>query len=284
MGGCATKPKVLKGDDDFAPEPAPAKEPETAPVTTKEGYEAKEGVNGEEAKGITTHEEGDKIEVGIEEKVGEEKPRSLSNLFEESEQEKESSGNGDETINNEENPNIETTATSPRSTAELKSSRVIDTASEEKPVTTAADVQTGKTDKTDEIEQEEKETSRNIGETNQTVVLPLDPVLKHEENPKIGMITTTTAPPPPAADELESTPVFVDAASEEQSLTAADQRGKQENYQKEKRKEEESVSNAKDVKMMDKAENDDQIQEKTVLTAASATVGVAESPATKDFK
>ncbi|XP_042515937.1 plasma membrane-associated cation-binding protein 2-like [Macadamia integrifolia] len=101
MGGCATKPKTFKGEDDLAP----------APIV-KDVSEPKEvDVNGEEAKLVASHEEGAEIQSG-EEKVidkaqigdGEgddsvktedtaNKPRSLSNLFKESEEEKESSGN-----------------------------------------------------------------------------------------------------------------------------------------------------------------------------------------------
>ncbi|XP_043719430.1 putative surface protein SACOL0050 [Telopea speciosissima] len=175
MGGCATKPKTLKGDEDLAPAPEPA------PV--KEVSEAKEvAVDGEEAK-LISHEEGaeiqgeekkvtDKPEVGDGEgddvvKVDDtaNKPRSLSNLFKEGEEDKESSVNDEttqkeepktETITKEESssfPEAEQTATTP--VAEVKSTLPVVPASEtvekEKTVIAAAtDVQQGKTENEEE--------------------------------------------------------------------------------------------------------------------------------------
>ncbi|KAJ4966498.1 hypothetical protein NE237_018347 [Protea cynaroides] len=101
MGGCATKPKVLKGDDELAPEPAP--------VTPKEGSEV---VNGEETK-ETTHEDGAKVEAETEEKVeaeavdgeGHAVKRSLSNLLSETEKEE---GKSETPVEHEEKTETET--------------------------------------------------------------------------------------------------------------------------------------------------------------------------------
>ncbi|KAJ4953645.1 hypothetical protein NE237_030477 [Protea cynaroides] len=170
MGGCATKLKVLKGDDDSAPAPAPE--------TVKEVSETKEVVNKEVAK-LTTDEEGTKIqgagneetvkvEGGDSEKVDDigNKPRSLSNLFKESGQDEESSGKSETTqtivvpsepVQQEQGislPEAEETATTP--SAEVESTMLVvasETVIEEIPVI-AADTDVEK----DITENEEKRT------------------------------------------------------------------------------------------------------------------------------
>lgn len=94
MGGCATKPKVLKGEEGEAPAPAPAPESvkessvNAVPVETEKEVAAGEEDGGEKKK--VEEEKGDDQAAGTEEKViteGEKadeqegKPRSLSNLF-----------------------------------------------------------------------------------------------------------------------------------------------------------------------------------------------------------